>query len=369
LAARDKLVKPKKFTEKYGEHFPIWSFSRISTMENCVTEYWLSRVKKVDSEDNIYTLSGTVCHDILEGFYNGEVKYEVMNDKFESDFLDIEISDYKFSSEEYRNKNMRNKYKTCVSHFFQHHQPIQGKVKTEQTIWIDVEGNVFVGYMDYIYKDQNGKYHIGDFKTSTIFKGKDLHKKSKQLKLYAEGLHQLGVPYEDIICEFNFLKYTSITYMQKNGKEKVTHAERHKWVEAIKTPLKKDIESLYEISTWEADLKLDDCVRKNSLDDLIPTIRNKYKLTDCYVSVEVTEESIHELKQELVSVINDINSRNKDEENDWGRGIIEASDSFYCTTLCSVKRSCSYFKEYIKQFKQNQKEEEDIIIDLDGLPF
>ena len=60
-----------------------------------------------------------------------------------------------------------------------------------------------------------------DWKTSTRYSGKKIDQESGQLLIYAEGIRQaLGVPLEDIICEWNFLKYVTVTYEQKNGKKK-----------------------------------------------------------------------------------------------------------------------------------------------------
>lgn len=369
MAQREKLKIPKRFVEKYGENFPIWSFSRINTLENCSYEYYLKYIKKLDDEDNIYTVCGTCAHDIIQGFYDGKIKYNEMVNKFEEDFLDIEISDYKFSSDEEKNTRMRNKYKECVIHFFKHHQPIKTKVLTERPIWVDVDGHVFMGYVDAITKDKEGNYYIIDWKTSSIYKGSKVKQHAKQLLLYALGLHQAGIPLEKIRVTWNFLKYCNITYKQKNGKYKVVNAERNKWVSAIKTPLKRDIKSFYNMEDWEVDLKYEECVKNNSLETLDKSIQEKYKISDCYVYADVSEQDINELKKELIEAIELINQHGADEKN-WERDEITSDQEYYCSVLCGQRKNCKYYKAHLEKLGKKEKEEADIIAELDEiLPF
>jgi hypothetical protein len=364
MGKREQIVIPKRFIEKYGENPEIWSFSKVSALDNCKYEYYLYRIKKCTPEDNIYTLCGTVSHDILEDYYNGKIKYEDMVDRFEQDFLAIEVSDYKFSNDEGKNVKMRNKYKECVIHFFGNHKPIQSRVITEQLIWIDVNGHLFMGYIDSIHKDEDGNYIITDYKTSSIYKGKKVQDQAKQLLLYALGLMQGGVSLNSIKIRWNFLKYTNITYKLKNGKLKTVSAERNKWVEAIKTPLKKDIKEFYKIDDWEVDLKYEECVRNNDLSPLEKAIQDKYILDDCYVYAEVNEEEIEKLKLDLVNKINEIKN-NGEEELFWERDEINDSESYYCNVLCSVKKHCKYYKEYLNKLGLKNKEDDDILNDLD----
>ncbi|AKO92025.1 hypothetical protein BEH_07865 [Priestia filamentosa] len=366
MGARDKLVIPKKFIKKYGEKFPLWSYSKINTLDNCKHEYYLSRVKKLKSEDNIYTVSGTCAHDIIQDYYENKIKYNQMADLFETKFFDIEISDFRFSSDEQKNTSMRNKYKSCVKDFFLTHKPIETKVLTEKLIWVDVDGHVFMGYVDAIIKDQDGNYNIIDWKTSTIYKGAKIKLHGKQLLLYALGLHQMGVPLDKIKVAWNFLKYVNVTYKQKNGKYKTTSSERHKWVAAIKTPLKKDIKSVYNMEDWEADIKLEELISANSLDGLDEEIQNKYKLDDCYVYAEVSEELVNELKRDLVAGIEEINERG-DEEDKWNREPIQPKDEFYCNVLCGVKRHCKFYKAYQEKNKKYQSEEDKLLEEIDNI--
>lgn len=370
MAERKKLILPKKIIDKYGEKPIIWSYSRLGTFNNCVYEYYLSRIKRFKSVDNIYTISGSIAHDILEDFYDGKIKYEDMKKRFEQDFLEIETSDYKFSSDQEKNLSMRNKYKNCVMHFFKNHQVVESKVLTEKHIWIDVRGHLFTGYIDAIHKE--GDYFIiTDYKTSNIngYKGKKLKQNQKQLLLYALGLHQLGIPLNKIKIRWNFLKYLNIKYSLKNGKTKITQAERHKWVDKIKNPLKKDIVEKYDIEEYEADIKIIDLIKQNSLDGLHEDIVNKYKIEDCYVYGDISEETITELLDEIEQDILKILERGKEEDN-WERENIQSNEEFYCNVLCGVRKHCKYYSRYLDELKKLndiEEEEANIIAELENL--
>ena len=63
-----------------------------------------------------------------------------------------------------------------------------------------------------------------DYKTSSKgdYIGKKLKAHSKQLQLYAIGIHQLrGIPYDKIKLEFDMMKYYKVAYLQKNGKRQL----------------------------------------------------------------------------------------------------------------------------------------------------
>lgn len=437
MGERKELKIPKKFIDKYEKVNLIWSYSKLNTFNQCTYEYYLSRIMKYKSEDNIYSLSGTVAHDILEDYYNNKIKYENMLDRFDRDFLIVEMSDFKFSSDVEKNLKMRNKYKECISHFFKHHIPVNHKVLTERQVWIDIEGNIFIGYIDAIHKENN-IYIITDYKTSSIteYKGDKLKEKQKQLLLYALGLNQLGISLDNIEVRWNFLKYTIIKYKHKinvtykknnklttsclniddwvnsiktqlkkdikefydnkNTKEikamldnciaenslqsldesiqqkyKIEECfkigDRNNWVNSIKTQLKKDIKEHYNnLEEFEIDIKVADCIRENSLQSLDKLIQENYMLEDCYIYGEVNEETISDLKNNIIEDINNIISKGKEEEN-WKRESINKNEEYYCNVLCGVRKICPYYKEYLKTLNESYQEESDLIKELESL--
>lgn len=238
MAERREIKIPARITDKYGEKINIWSYSKLNTLDTCVHEYYLARILKKSKKQNIYGIVGGIAHDILEKYYNKEIAFEQMLPIFESEFLGVELGDYKFSTDADKNRKMRDTYKENVKQFFQNHIPMEGKVSNELEVWIDVDGHIFIGYIDNILKDNDGNYIITDYKTSGMsdYTGEKKVKKGMQLLLYALGLMQIGVPSDKIKCRWNFMKYATIgiTYETKakkdNIKYKETIGERSKWV-------------------------------------------------------------------------------------------------------------------------------------------
>lgn len=440
--SRKELIKPKNLIDKYGNDFTIWSYSRIGTYKGCPHEYYLSRILKKESKGNLYTALGSLSHQQLEDFYNGEIKYEDMLDKFESAFLDYEMADLRFVKDDSQNEKMIKKYKESMIHFFNNHIPITQKVLSEREVWVDTGLAVFIGYVDAIHKDEDGFYNITDYKTSSMgaeYKGENLLHKQEQLLLYALALTQLGIPLETIKIRWNFLKYTnirydhmvSVTYM-KNGKlttstmrkeemikklspqlkkdilevyadlttkelkyiiEKLAEegdlsslpdevvskyeinpvvrcGERHRWVEAISTQLKKDMIA-YGMSDVEAEVAYVDCLSNNNLDTLPEEISKNYILEDAYVYGEVSQENVDTLINNMNKAVLDIQAKGEDSSN-WENNKLENDKTaYYCNNLCGVNKDCKYHKKYIddlkKQNEEYKKEESDILAELDML--
>ena len=73
LSKEDYIKIYKKYNAKR-----VWSFSRIETYKQDKYEYFLKYVKKIpgDRQDSAYAPYGTLVHDIIENFYNKQIKLE-----------------------------------------------------------------------------------------------------------------------------------------------------------------------------------------------------------------------------------------------------------------------------------------------------
>lgn len=382
---------PKHITNKYGEHPRIWSYSNVSSLDSgCKWEYWLGRIKKEKGVDGIYGVLGGMAHSELEHYYNNEIKYEDMLEEFYKEWLVIETGDLKFSSDEEKNMKMSMNYKNNLIHFFKNHKPIESKTINELEFWVDVKDNVFVGYIDNISVDDDNNYVITDWKTSSYgdeYKGEGLKSHSHQLLLYAYALHKLKkIPLDKIKCRWCFLKYCVIDVDYKiKSKKDMQHkqyiSERIKWVDKVKSQLKKDIIRYYpDITEMEQDILLEQSIAKNDLSLLCKEIQNNYKISDFYLYTDVSEDALNELEEYICNRINEIKSNESDEENWYREHPIsyiddrgkEINDSFYCSTLCGQRENCHYYKEYLDDLKTatqkiQDSNEVDLLAELDDL--
>lgn len=362
----------EKVKVKYGVD-RLWSWSRVNTYLTSPYEYFLQYIKheKPLQDDSAYAPLGTVAHDLLEKYYSNEVSKEDMADKFDESWIEqITLGGLKFNrSDDERNENIKSKYYDNLIHYFNNFNPLKYQVYLEKFITVKVRDSVLQGYADIIWKDDEGYTHIGDFKTSSIYKGDNLKQKSGQLMLYALGLNQMGIPFEKIKIGFNFLKYINVEVCQKTKdkitgkyKTKVRQLERYNYVEKLDTSILMWLKTI-GIEGSEAQEILDKCHKENSLKNLPDAIKDKFKVDDCWVEVELNEESVNDLVDEISNTIKDIEKleaeydKTKNENLFWDSKESLQKESYYLSELCgySISQHKPY-KEYIDElnmFKDN----------------
>lgn len=320
-----------------------WSWSRLGCFHNSMYEYYLHYIKheKEDRADSIYVITGGLSHDILERFYNNEIKYDDMIDYFTDGWVTAyDIGELKFDrTDAEKNKKLADKYYKNLVHFFKNHNVMNNPLM-EMFVKIKIDKNLLIGYIDAITKDDDGYINVIDFKTSSIYKGKNLLDKSGQLCLYCLGLMQQGVPLKKLRASFNFLKYCNITYQQANGAIKEKTVERIKIGESIQANLKMWLKKLgYD----DNDIKYycDLVIQHNSIDVLPDDVKEKYKVEDCYVYVPLSKELIAKWIDYVNTTIKDIELREKDYEETgsdkcfWDSDDDVKSQSFYFANLCA----------------------------------
>jgi len=349
-----KTYEELKDLQKKFNTTRLWSFSRINAYLNCSYSYFLKYVKREkERESGIYGILGGIFHDILEDFYRGKSTYEEMIENAENKILEVNLMDLKFNKNDAeKNEGIEKKYFACIKHFFANHVPVEFKVLCEKFITIKIGNHYFQGYIDAIHKD--GKdFIITDYKSSTIYTGKKIPKEGKQLMLYALGLHQQGIPVENIKIRWNFLKYTSVTFMQKNGKEKTMHAERWAWVGKIKSKLRMNLKDAKLYKEDEIEEMLEEATQANNLNNMPDHIQKLYKLEDCYVYIPIDPEILKDFENEFNNVIIRIYRAEKDYEDTkdiekWKR-VVDQGCLYFCSNICGYTASqCQCYKEFLE---------------------
>lgn len=362
--ARLSYEELEKIKKKYNTE-RLWSWSRMNTYMTSKFEYLLKYIlkSKEDRCDSCYTTLGTICHDTLEKFYEGKIKYEDMIDDYNDGFTTaITIADLKFNrSDEEKNKSIGEKYNENLIHFFKNHTVYKHKLLVEKPIVVDIDGNIFIGYIDGLYKDDDDNYHILDFKSSSIYTGKTLEENSGQLTIYAVGLNQMGIPFEKIKAEFNFLKYCTIKYEQKNGAIKYRNVERCKIGESLQSNAKTWLKEF----GYEPDEYLKQMLDTNGIDCLPEKVKAKYEITDCHVEVDLGEKSVKKWFSLITDTLIDIELREKDYEETksmqcfWDDEESVKAQSYYFANLCSYSATKHLpYKAYLEKFEAAKKGED-----------
>lgn len=350
----------EKIKQKYNTD-RLWSWSRVNTFITSPYEYMLKYVlhKPEDRCDSCYNVLGTICHDTLDSFYEGKIKYEDMIDNYNDGFLtNITVLGLKFDrNNEEKNSSIGNRYNENLIHFFKNHTVYKHKLSIEKPVVINVNDNIFVGYIDAMYTDDDGNYHIIDFKSSSIYTGKTLEEHSGQLVLYAYGLSQMkNIPLEKININFNFLKYCTIEYEQANGKVKTRNVERSKIGESLQSNAKVWLKKFGYEDELDEYLKL--LLDTNTIECLPKEVQDKYKITDCYVYIDLTDKLLNKWIDTITTTIKDIELREKDYKethNDkvfWDTDESIEKQNYYFATLCGYSRKLHKpFDEFLNKLE------------------
>lgn len=377
--ARMSREKLNKLKEKYNVD-TLWSFSRYNKYLTDPYSYMLGYIKRIPEENkgSIYGEQGGNVHDILEMYYTNQIKYDEMIDKYDTQLMELDIEGYKYNkTDKEKNDMISKKYEDSVRHFFLNYKPIEGKCLCEKFIIIKVGERYFQGYIDFLHRGKDGEYIIEDFKTSTIYTGAKKDKESAQLLLYALGLCQkFNIGLDKVAARWNFLKYCSVesdlkTIDKTTGKHKTKskNCVRSTWVKESEGNIKKWIKDLgYD------ELEIEDiyqnCLRSNSLDDY-PELAKHFRLHDCYVYIDVTQENIDELVNKIITTLDEVEEKtdvtkqylniikNSSDDNEkksldniidelWWTDI-DKGNSYYFFNICGYSRNIHKpFDEYLK---------------------
>jgi hypothetical protein len=168
----------------------------------------------------------------------------------------------------------------------------------------------------------------------------------------------MGVPLEKIKPRFNFLKYCTIKYEQKNGTVKYRNIERCKIGESLQSNAK----TWLKVFGYEPDDYLKEMLDTNGIDCLPDEIKTKYEIADCHVDVELNEEILEKWASKVTTTLADIMLREKDYEETksmqcfWDDEKDVESQSYYFANLCAYSASKHLpYKAYLEKFETSQK--------------
>lgn len=337
----EKQKTEKAIKELKQQKIPIYSISRLNTVDQCGREYWQNYMVHEPQKENIYSFCGSKIHKCLENIQNRiEVNFsqEVKDMINEADFLDIN-----FPSE-----NIKEKWVKDIQYFADHYKKPRGiKCDTEKLFLIQLDNHYLQGIIDLVIYNDDGTVSIIDYKTSSRYSGSDLEEKGRQLVLYGLAMENAGYIVKDI--GWQFLKYVEISYPLKNGKIRTTIAEAGYIIEKIRNDLIKELESLNHFTDLEIEVMVDKAIEDNSLKSLphwIPKrIKEKYTIKPYIQMYDFNEYTKNETKAYIKAKIGDI-EKFSDKPEWWEPVEINAGNRFYCENLCGYRETCPYLEEY-----------------------
>lgn len=348
------------------EGIPVYSISRLDTINNCMYEAYRTYRLEDKGEDNIYGIMGGKIHDTLEKIINNEADPEDLFRAMNNELDDVDMFNITFP-----NGQIKNNWVADMTHFCKTYKKPSGNFITEERFLYQTdEGKYIQGFIDLIEKtEKENEINIIDYKTSSMYSKQGFKEHGRQLVIYAMGKEQQGFNVKSVA--WNFLKYATIEfsgYKTNKSKEKtviVKNIERRKIPDELCKYIERDL-----VNNGYDEIMIENYLtkfkRSNSFDDLPEEVANNYEIKPCIVEYEITDEIKEECKEYIKITIEKWEnavaypSREFTRTNKNGRVV---DDTFYCTSLCAHSKKCEYIQNYLYE-KDTNKQKDDESDDL-----
>lgn len=145
-----------------------WSFSRLQTYSRCPYNFYLDYIKKVDKGQNAFAQYGTFVHELLEKYakdellifelldeYNENFTMNVTHDFPPNAYVDLAQTYYQGGHEYFSKFEGFDKYKI---------------LEVEKEVKFKIDKYPFIGYIDLLVENKNGKIEIIDHKSKDLSK-------------------------------------------------------------------------------------------------------------------------------------------------------------------------------------------------------
>jgi hypothetical protein len=296
---------------------------------------------------------------------------KIYNDKT----FELEQLGFKFDrTDENKNEAISKKYHACNIHFLNNFKKIEEiDGISENHVIIKVGKFLFVGYIDYqhieVSENNIKQLYITDFKTSTIYSKDKAQNEKMQLLLYSLGHIQNGWDIDNVKARWCFTKYIGVDVMQKKKIDgeytwKSRQIERNEIGSKLSASAQMWLKDTKRYSEEEINDFIVDILVTNSIDNLPNDVKDKFKISDCYVYIDITKEEIDELVNDFVNTIHEMKikegeySRTKDDKVFWTE--VNKDNEYFLAVLSG------YSKELHKPYAQYLKEKE---LDTQGVTF
>lgn len=365
--------KNKELQALFDSGIEVHSFSKLSTIENCEYEAYLTYKKKYKGATNIYGVLGSSIHDTLEKIINNEATEEDLLPALQNDLDKCDSLGIDFPKDKDGGSVIRDGWISNMTHFCNTFTRPKGTgYETERFfLYKSPNENYVQGYIDVIRHKKDNHVSIFDWKTSSLYKGDDLKAHANQLLIYGLALEQQGYIVDNIA--WIFLKYVKVSFKGKARSNAKNETQIEKVVERRKIvkELQKHIE--YKLDQLGcSDLEIELTMERALVDNEIPEkVAEEFKITPHVEFYPYNENT----KQDAIKFVDEIAlswSKKSDNELDYpsrnftktlknGR---KTEDVFYCTNLCGHRNRCKYFQDY-QNTKMHTKAAHDLEDDED----
>lgn len=361
IAQREADERLEKLKQQ-GAH--LYSISKRDSINTCLYKTFLGYIEYAKSIPNIYSIMGSKVHDTLEMIIAGEKTSDDLLPALNSELEDAAIFGFDFPRDRNGGNSIRDNWIKNMQHFCTNFIPPKGQFTTEELFIYPLGNNRYVrGYIDLVQHHKDGSISIWDWKTSSQFSKETLLEHGRQLVMYALAKEAEG--YTVRTTGWIMLKYVEISFTGKQRKNSKTETkitkicDRHKIAQTLKEYVAADLQArgFDEIDT---DFYIYEMVKTNSLENLPPSVKDKYSIKPYVRRYEVTDR----LKDETLSYITQqadlFESLPRDDKSRWKPQQINKQTEFFCKYLCDYKQQCEYLAAYLAEKEQEKALDENL---------
>lgn len=211
----------------------VWSYSRLTSYQQCPYSFYLRYLYEDEGEEERYPVEsnfwaelGILMHEIFEKIFSGEITEDEAPDYFVNNYKQFVVSKQKPNIVNKANENCASYLSEMEFDWLQDYE-IAGVEKRIQYKFGDYR---FIGFIDLLLKDKKtGKYIIVDHKSCQKFFGKNgqelksmahkLEEYKRQMYLYSKAVYQLYGEYPAEIWWHHFRADGYITRIPFDYKE------------------------------------------------------------------------------------------------------------------------------------------------------
>ena len=363
----------KRLEEIRASGKPIYSISRLDAINRCLYESYITYVLGERGGNNVYSALGGRIHDVLEGITNHTKTEADLLPAMKAELDDLDMLGIDFPNDRQGGDSIRQHWIQDMTHFCETYKAPVGKNLTAEELFIyeTPAGNILQGYIDLQHIRSDGSIDIYDYKTSSLYSGKDIKEHGRQLIVYALGKEQEG--YKVNSASWIFLKYLEVQYLgRKNSRSKEDTliskiCERYKAGLEIAENVELTLSRL-GYDEFDVEIILNNFKQTGRLDDLPEEIRGKYKIKPYVLQADLSEAA----RQECINYIDSTIAMWEalsGEEKDYpprkftkiNRSGNEVPDWFFCGNLCPHFKRCGYIHDYLDQLGgSNDSKDEDL---------
>lgn len=348
----DKLSgrpRDKRLQDLLDKGANLYSYSKLSSIDECQYGAYLTYIKKDRGIHNIYDVCGSCIHDKLESIMNGSASKEDLAPTLQAALDEMDMVGIDFPKDFRGGTGIRDKWIANMSLFCRDFIKPKGNFKTEELLILKLSDNRYLqGYADLIRYNKDGSVQVFDWKTSSQFRDEDLLHYGRQLVAYSLALEQAG--YIVKTPAWIMLKYLEVSWMGKLRKGAKSESQIKKICDRCKlgdTIKYSVIDKMNKAGFTEGEIHhvLTELCETNSIECLPQQIREQFKVLP-YVRPYPLDD---DLKKECIEYIN--KTADKFEEllntGNWEPMHIEKGKDFKCLNLCSHRKTCEALKRYL----------------------